>query len=85
MEFAREAGSATGNVSRPSTSPSFVDATVDFFAAKYENFMRNRAFHKSVRILSELDDHILRDIGVDRGAIMATAYNNSRNIHVNRS
>jgi uncharacterized protein YjiS (DUF1127 family) len=85
MEFAREVGSVPGNVSRPSTSPSFVDATVDFFAGKYENFLRNRAYDKSLKVLSALDDHILKDIGIDRGAIMATAFKTSRNIYINRS
>ncbi|MBT4019840.1 MAG: DUF1127 domain-containing protein [Alphaproteobacteria bacterium] len=85
MEFAREVGSVPGNVSRQTTSTSIVDAAVDFFAEKYDSFMRNRAYRNSVKVLSELDDHILRDIGVDRGAIMAAAWQTSRSIHVDRS
>jgi len=45
--------------------------------------MRKYAFHKTVAELSELDNHILKDIGVDRGNIPWVAQQAVKNVGKN--
>jgi len=50
-------------------SESFGSAVMDTFADFYRTFRENRAARKTERALSDLSDHVLKDIGISRSGI----------------
>ena len=73
MKYYREAEVVSGMSFGHAAKPVPKMGVSEMFRLVVESFNRRRIFQKTVNELSELDNHILKDIGIDRSQIMSTA------------